>query len=139
MNTTKLCLGLSTALVAVSVVAARQEMSSPAEVGAFVAALDSCSAATMRGPHPLMKAFVIEHTITGDANGSCGYRQTMPGKMNMVCALTPAGRKLLAADMKVMTTGGPMRGGTNQAQPEWFKECEIELPNGSRIPAVQRK
>ena len=134
MKRTKLCVGLGAAVIAVSA-AAKQGVSSPAETSAFVAALETCTAATMRAPHPLMASFVVEHTISGDANGACGYRQTMPGKMNMVCALTPAGRKLLAADMKVLTAGGALRGGTNQSQPEWFKECEIELPSGKRVPA----
>ena len=135
MSKTKLCLSLSAVGIMVVSTGARQDLSSPAEASAFVAALDTCSASTMRAPHPLMASFVVDHTILGEENGACGYRQTMPGKMAMVCALTPSGRKLLAADMKVMTSGGALRGGTNQPQPGWFKECEIELSSGKRVPA----
>jgi len=136
---TTLCLGLSAVVIVVSAVAARQDLSSPVEAGAFVAALETCAASKMRAPHPLMASFVVDHTILGEENGACGYTQTMPGKMTMVCALTPSGRKQLAADMKVMTSGGAMRAGTSQLQPGWFKECQIELPNGNRVPAGQTK
>lgn len=117
------------------IVSAGQAPSTPAEVTAFAAALESCTAASARTPHPLMTAFVVDHTITGETDSTCGYRQTMPGKMTMVCALTPDGRKLLAADIRTTASGGSMRGGTNRAQPGWLKECEIELPNGKRTPA----
>ena len=139
MSRTKLCVGLSAIVFAVSAIEAGQDLSSPAEATAFVSALDACTVSKMRAPHPLMASFVVDHTILGEENGACVYKQTMPGKMTMVCALTPSGRKSLAADMNVMTAGGAMRGGTNQAQPGWFKECQIELPNGNRIPAAQSK
>ena len=124
---------------ALSVVAvhAAGQLSTPAETQTFLTALDGCSTGKASTPHPLIPSFVVEHTVLGEKNGACDYRQTMPGKMTMVCALTPAGRRTLSADLKTMVSGGPMRGGTNAAQPEWTKECQVELPNGTRIPAAQ--
>jgi hypothetical protein len=118
---------------------ARQDVSTPTETAAFVAGLDACSAAKVRTPHPLMTSFIVEHTVLGTQADKCGYRQTMPGKMTMVCALTAEGRRSLAADLKMMTTGGRMSGGTSSAAPLWSKECEIELPDGKRIPVAQPK
>lgn len=121
----------------VSGLAGSQQPSSPADTEAFIAALDACTPSTVNTPHPLMRAFVVEHTVSGEKEGKCDYTQTMPGKMTMVCRLSADGRKVLAAELKVMTSGGQMRGGTNTPGPQWMKECEIELPSGSRIPAVQ--
>lgn len=113
--------------------------STPADVAAFAAALESCTAATARTPHPLMASFTVEHTVSGEANGTCGYRQSMPGKMTMVCALSVEGRKALASDVRKMAAGESMKGSTSALQPPWARECEIELPSGARTPFVQEK
>jgi len=117
--------------------AVAQDVSTPAEVTAFIGHLDTCSPGTARTPHPLMTSFVVEHSVVGETDGTCGYRQTMPGNMTMVCALTPDGRKALAADLGAMAAGGALRGGTTRAPPVWMSECQIELQNGTRLPAVQ--
>ena len=115
---------------------------SPEQVGVFADALEACRAGKVATAHPLMKSFVIEHTITG-AKGekldACGYVQTMPGKMTMECAFSLENRKLMAAELRASAAGGPMRGGTSQAQPEWAKECEIVTASGARSPMVRIK
>jgi hypothetical protein len=109
------------------------------EVRAFADSLDACKAGKVATPHPLMKSFVIEHAVTGEKGAACSYSQTMPGKMTMECAFTPAGRKAMAADIRATAAGGPMRGGTSQAQPEWAKECELVTASGARSPMVRVK
>jgi hypothetical protein len=106
------------------------------ELTTFAAALESCTAATARTPHPFVKTFTSEHTIKGETAGTCEYRQTMPGKMAMVCGLSAEGRKALAADVRKMA-GGEMKGSSAGPQPAWAKECEIELPSGARQPMVK--
>ncbi len=118
---------------------AAQALSSPAEVGTFASSLETCTAASARTPHLLMPAFVVEHTVEGEKAGTCAYSQTMPGNMTMTCALSQAGRTALAAELKTMATGGSLKGGTSMTAPAWFKECEILLPNGNRIPAAPAK
>lgn len=119
-----------------SALAAAQALSTPAEVEAFAAALESCTAAKAATPHPLMRSFVIEHAIDGEKDKACAYSQTMPGKMKMFCAFSAEGRKGFAADLRTMAEGGPMKGSTAAAGPAWMKECEIEMPDGKRIPAA---
>lgn len=108
--------------------------SSPAEMATFVEALDTCTAAKAATPHPLMRSFTVEHTIAGLNAGACDYRQTMPGKMTMVCALSPEGRKVMAAEMSVYAKGGQMSGSTSAAKPTWWSECQLEMPDGKRQP-----
>lgn len=115
---------------------AGQALSTPAEVSAFATSLEACAAGTARTPHLLMPTFVVEHTIEGEKGDMCAYRQTMPGNMTMTCALSEAGRAALAVELKTLADGGSFKGGTNQAVPAWFKECEILMPNGNRIPAA---
>jgi hypothetical protein len=110
--------------------------SSAEELTAFAASLESCTAATARTPHPFVRTFTSEHTIKGETAGTCDYRQTMPGKMAMVCGLSVDGRKALAADVRKMA-GGDMKGSSAGPQPAWAKECEIELPSGARSPMVK--
>lgn len=122
--------------IAASGLFAPQTASSPADVDAFVNALTACTAGSANTPHPLMPSFIVEHKISGETAGRCGYSQTMPGKMTMLCALSADGRKALAADLKQMMSGGSVKGGTSQPAAVWMAECEIQLPNGSKIPAV---
>jgi len=117
-------------------VAAAQSLSTPAEVGTFAAALESCTAATARTRHLLMPTFVVEHTVDGQKGGTCAYRQTMPGNMMMTCGLSETGRVELATEIRKLAEGGPVTGGTTMAAPAWFKECEILMPNGNRVPAA---
>jgi hypothetical protein len=109
------------------------------DVRAFADGLESCKTGKVATAHPLMKSFVIEHTVTGDKDATCGYVQTMPGKMTMECKFTASGRKLMAAELRASVAGGPMRGGTSMAQPEWAKECEIVTASGTRSPMVRIK
>lgn len=127
---------LACAIVAATGIAAAQALSTPAEVEAFAASLESCTAAKAATPHPLMGSFVIEHTIDGEKDGACAYSQTMPGKMKMFCTLSAEGRQSLAADLRSMAAGEPMKGSTSAPGPVWTKECEIEMPDGKRIPAA---
>lgn len=108
-------------------------------VRAFADSLEACEAGKVATAHPFMKSFVIEHAVTGEKAGACAYSQTMPGKMTMECAFTGAGRKAMAADIRATVAGGPMRGGTSQAQPEWAKECELVTVAGARSPMVRVK
>lgn len=99
---------------------------------AFAEALVGCQPATHQGPHPFVKGFVIEHTITGETDGICAYSQTMPGGMTMDCKLTPEGRAALATEFRELAEGR-MSGGTG-SQPAWSKECEIVTQDGKRMP-----
>ena len=111
--------------------------SSSSEVAAFVEALNTCTAAKAATPHPLMKSFTVEHTIVGAREPGCDYRQTMPGKMAMVCVLSPEGRKAIATELSVYVKGGSISGSTSSAPPVWMNECELEMPDGKRQPMVQ--
>jgi hypothetical protein len=108
--------------------------SSPTEIATFVDALNNCTVDRAATPHPLMRSFTVEHTITGLNADACDYRQTMPGKMAMVCALSPAGRKAIAAEISVYAKGGAMSGSTSAAKPTWWSECQLEIPDGKRQP-----
>jgi hypothetical protein len=119
-----------------SLAAQAPSSSTPAEIRVFADALDACKPAKASAPHLLMKAFVVEHTITGEKNALCAYSQTMPGKMTMECGFTAAGRKSMAAEIRKLADGGSMSGGTSQAQPDWAKECEIVTASGARSPMV---
>lgn len=127
------------ALTAATAFAAAQALSTPAEVEAFAAAVESCTPAKAATPHPLMQSFVIEHVVEGEKDKACAYSQTMPGKMKMFCAFSADGRKLFAADMRAMAAGDQMKGSTSAAGPAYMKECEIEMPDGKRIPAATGK
>jgi hypothetical protein len=109
-------------------------LSSPAEVSAFVGALGACTEAKAATPHPLMKSFVVEHTIAGATEPGCNYRQTMPGRVAMVCVLSEEGRAALAADINLYVSGGAMKGSSSGPQPAWWSECELEMPDGKRSP-----
>lgn len=108
----------------------------PAEVEPFATALDACTAATLEAPHPLMRSFTITHTVGGEKDGVCVYEQTMPGKMTMICAFTPEGRKALAEELRRTAKEGRMTGSSKAAPPGWMKECEIAMPSGKRVPAA---
>lgn len=144
MTHTRCALGFVLA-ASLSVVVAAQQPSAPAapalstpdQITAFASSLDACKPGKATTPHLLMKSFVIEHTVVGETNGACTYSQTMPGNMKMECSFSAAGRKAMAAELRNMATGGSMRGGTSQAQPEWAKECEIVTASGSRSPMAQ--
>ena len=109
-------------------------LSTQTEIAAFAVAVSSCTAAKAATPHPLMRTFVTEHSITGPSAAGCGYRQTMPGRMAMVCALSQAGRDALAAEMKGYAPGGRMSGSTSAAKPVWWSECQIQMPDGTGRP-----
>lgn len=111
--------------------------SGTAEIAAFVEALNSCTEAKAATPHPLMRTFVIEHTIAGAKAAGCDYTQTMPGNMKMACMLSAEGRKALASEMSVYVKGGSMSGSTSAAQPVWFGECELETADGKRQPMAR--
>lgn len=118
---------------------AQPPVPAPADaVRAFADALDTCTAGKVATAHPLMRSFVVEHTIAGEKDASCGYSQTMPGKMTMECKFSAAGRKAMAGELRASVAGGPMRGGTSQAQPEWAKECEIVTASGTRSPMIKK-
>lgn len=123
-----------TLLAALQTPAPPPTTSSQAEVAAFVEALTDCTVAKAATPHPLMRSFTVEHSITGLGATGCDYRQTMPGRMTMVCALSPAGRKAMATEMSVYAKGGSMSGSTSAAKPVWWNECQLELPDGKRQP-----
>ena len=105
-----------------------------AEIAAFVEALNNCTTAKAATPHPLMRTFTVEHTVAGLSAAGCNYRQTMPGRMAMVCSLSPTGRTAMATDISVYAKGGSMSGSTSAAKPAWWTECQLELPDGKRQP-----
>lgn len=129
--------GVSMAAAALSAQAPPPTPASQADVIAFAASLEGCTAAKVATAHPLMRTFVVEHTVSGEKAGVCAYAQTMPAKMTMECGFSAAGRKAMAAELRSSVSGAPMRGGTSQAQPEWAKECEIVTASGARSPMVQ--
>lgn len=108
---------------------AAREIADPAE---FAGALEACTAASHAAPHPFMKGFTIQHSITGEKDGACSYSQTMPGDMRMECRLTDAGRNGLAGEFREQAQGR-MSGGTGK-QPAWTGECEIVSKDGKRSP-----
>lgn len=131
-----LVVGLSVAAVSAGV-GAMQQLSTPEAVSTFATSLEACTKARAATAHPLMRTFVIEHTIAGEEDGRCSYTQTMPGRMTMQCKLSPEGRNGLAAEIRAMSEGGPLRGGSSVAAPEWMKACEIVTASGVRTPAVK--
>jgi hypothetical protein len=135
-TTVLLAFAAATVSVAAQTPAPTPAASTPVEIEAFAASLAACTASTLATPHPFVRAFMIEHTITKEDAGKCDYRQTMPGKMTMICGLSVEGRTLLAAEIRNMVPGGAMRGGTSAPPTQWMKECEIESPSGVRSPAV---
>lgn len=106
--------------------------SGTAEIAAFVEAIGTCTEAKAATPHPLMKSFTVEHTISGLQEAGCGYTQTMPGNMKIVCALSPEGRKALASEMSVYVKGGTIAGSTAAPLPTWWRECQLETADGKR-------
>ncbi len=98
---------------------------------AFAAALEACVEASHQSPHPFMRDFVIEHTVSGKDGELCDYRQTMPGDMHMQCRLDEAGRTGLAAEFRELAEGR-MSGGTGE-QPSWSGNCTVITSDGERI------
>ena len=98
---------------------------------AFAAQVAACVVASHQSPHPFVRDFTIEHAITGEADGRCGYTQSMPGGMRMECALTEAGRDGLASEFLEMAEG--RMSGSTQAQKAWTSECEIVTADGKRL------
>ena len=134
---TSVCVALTVVLVAQTPTGSQTPAPGrPADVAAFSAALEACTAAKVATPHPFMRDFIIEHTVTKEDAGLCDYRQTMPGDMTMICALSEEGRKQLATEMRNMAEGGSMRGSTSAAPAQWMTECEIETASGQRSPVV---
>ncbi|MBW8366358.1 MAG: hypothetical protein K0M70_00655 [Arenimonas sp.] len=109
--------------------AAAAEIADPAQ---FAGALEGCTASTHAAPHPFVKGFTIEHRITGEADGACGYSQTMPGDMRMECRLSDAGRSGLAGEFREQAQG--RMSGSTREQPAWTRECEIVGRDGKRTP-----
>lgn len=98
---------------------------------AFAAALEACVPASHQSPHPFMRDFVIEHSISGMDDQLCGYSQTMPGDMRMECKLDGPGRVGLAAEFRELAEGR-MSGGTGE-QPAWTGGCEVITADGERM------
>ena len=98
---------------------------------AFAAALEACVPASHQSPHPFMRDFVIEHSISGMDDQLCGYSQTMPGDMRMECKLDEPGRVGLAAEFRELAEGR-MSGGTGE-QPAWTGGCEVITADGKRM------
>lgn len=127
-------IALAAVPVTPGVLAQAQTPAPPAAVRAFADALAACTPATVSTTHPLMRTFVIEHTVAGQQAGRCRYDQTMPGKMRLECAFTPEGRQAMASEIRASAEGGPMSGGTSRTQPAWTSECEIVTASGTRTP-----
>ena len=102
---------------------------------AFAAALEACVPASHQSPHPFVRGFVIEHSISGMDDELCGYSQTMPGDMRMECKLDEPGRAGLAAEFRELAEGR-MSGGTGE-QPAWTGSCEVLTPDGKRMKLNQ--
>lgn len=98
---------------------------------AFADKVQACEAATHQSPHPLVRGFTIDHAVTGEADGLCGYRQSMPGGMHMECALSEDGRAGLAHEFREMAEG--RMSGSTKAQVAWTSECEIVTADGKRM------
>ncbi|ODS64989.1 MAG: hypothetical protein ABS41_00880 [Arenimonas sp. SCN 70-307] len=98
---------------------------------AFAERVAACEAASHQSPHPFMRDFAIEHAVTGETDGTCGYTQSMPGGMRMECALSEAGRDGLAAEFREMAEG--RMSGSSQEKKAWTGECEIVTADGKRL------
>lgn len=98
---------------------------------AFAERVAACEAASHQSPHPFMRDFTIEHAVTGETDGTCGYTQSMPGGMRMECALSEAGREGLAAEFREMAEG--RMSGSSQEKKAWTGECEIVTADGKRL------
>ena len=103
------------------------------ELFEFAESLRSCEAASATQPHPLMASFTIEHTVVGESDGLCEYRQTMPGNMQMICAFDTATLEAYGDELEQSASTGEMSGSTS-ALPEWMSSCELETPDGQRTP-----
>jgi hypothetical protein len=118
--------------LAAPVLAQAEDLPVAADAAAFADAVAACTPTGWRSPHPFVRGFEIEHAITGEAEGRCDYRQTMPGGMHMACRLGEAGREGLAAEFREQAAGR-MSGGTGQS-PAWTRDCEIVTADGKRMP-----
>ena len=99
--------------------------------------LRECTPATATQPHPLMRGFTIEHAVVGAEGGRCGYTQSMPGGMRMVCAFDETVRAAFAGELRETATTGRMSGSSREAQPAWMAACEIETTTGQRTPMAR--
>jgi hypothetical protein len=124
------------ALVVFTLPAAAAAQDPPAgdDPTAFAEALLACQPATMTIPHPLVRPFMVMHTVKGDEKGRCRYDQTMPGEMTMECAFSEDGRKAMAEEIRTLAGGTTLHGSTKGPQPAWTKECEIVTKDGKRMP-----
>jgi hypothetical protein len=125
---------LSLILAAVPAAATGQGPQPGEDPAVFAAALERCEAAVLKVPHPLVRPFIVTHTVRGETDGRCQYEQTMPGNMTMACAFTADGRAAMAEEIRKLAADGPLRGSTKGPQPAWAKECEIVMPDGKRVP-----
>lgn len=97
----------------------------------FTANVELCRPASFSHPNPLAPDFTSTHVVQGlNAEGACGYAQTMPGGMHMACAFTDSGRAAFAHEFAEMVAGH-LQGGTQDSS-AWQRECEVVEPDGSR-------
>lgn len=109
----------------------------PISLAAFAERLQACTPATATQPHPLVRGFTIEHAVIGEEGGRCGYTQSMPGGMRMVCAFDEAARTAFAGELRETATTGRMSGSSREARPAWMAACEIETAAGQRTPMAR--
>jgi len=115
--------------------AAAQDPPAPGEdPAAFADSLEACEPAVLKIPHPLVRPFIITHTVQGVQDGRCRYEQTMPSDLTMECAFSEEGRKAMAGEIRKLAGDTHLHGSTKGPQPVWAKECEIVTADGKRTP-----
>lgn len=112
--------------------AAEAPAAGPEADRAFAAALEACTAAEHRTPHPFVRGFTAEHRIAGEVDGRCDYEQSMPGGMRMTCSFSAEGRKAMAAEFRAQAEGR-MSGSTAETK-AWQQECTIHTADGKTLP-----
>lgn len=128
---TRLTIALALSVLPMAAAVASASEGNEADL-AFADRVEACEAATHQSPHPFVRGFTIEHSVSGLDGDACGYRQSMPGGMHMECRLSESGRAGLAREFREMAQGR-MSGSTGE-QDAWTRECEIVTADGKRLP-----
>ncbi len=103
----------------------------------LVDALETCAPAAIEMPHPARASFMMVHTIDGeDAQGACGYTQTMPEDILISCGLSAEGRadllgswQRIQAMVETLTLLPPPPEG-----PIWIDDCVVVMADGETVP-----
>lgn len=118
--------------------ASRAQAGISSELSDFSRQLQRCGYATAREVHPSNASLTIRYAVNGERDGRCLYTQNLPGDMRMICAFDASQRTALAEEIASGAHSRRLTSGARGDVPAWASSCELETPDGQRVPMMQR-